>query len=106
MKGEFQKLNDKGVKPVVIIDELQALDPIYMNGQRESITELFNFFVAIIKKRHLAHVIISSSDGYFIDTVYKDYRLTGDDIEKIWDVVGGSMWEIQKILLRCVGLAD
>jgi len=27
-----------------------------------------------------------------------EYRLAGDDIEKIWDVVGGSMWEIQKIL--------
>ncbi|MFV9691947.1 MAG: hypothetical protein ACNY01_13435, partial [Desulfobacteria bacterium] len=27
-----------------------------------------------------------------------DYRLTRIDIEKIWDTVGGSMWEIQKIL--------
>ncbi len=133
MKQELQKLNSKNIKPVIIIDELQALDHIYMNGQRELITELFNFFVAMTKESHLAHVIISSSDGYFVDTVYKDsrlkktssflsvdylskedvyewlenleryskiteYRVTGDDIEKIWDVVGGSMWEIQKIL--------
>jgi AAA+ ATPase superfamily predicted ATPase len=104
-----------------------------VNGQRELITELFNFFVAMTKESHLVHVIISSSDGYFVDTVYKDsrlkktssffkvdylskedvcewlenlekyskitdYRLTRSDIEKIWDVVGGSMWEIQKIL--------
>lgn len=27
-----------------------------------------------------------------------DYSLTGDDAEKIWEVVGGSMWEIQDIL--------
>ena len=133
MKQELQKLNSRNIKPVIIIDELQALDHIYMNGQRELITELFNFFVAMTKESHLAHVIISSSDGYFVDTVYKDsrlkktssflsvdylskedvyewlenleryskiteYRVTGDDIEKIWDVVGGSMWEIQKIL--------
>ncbi len=133
MKKELMKLNSRGVRPVVIIDELQALDHIYMNGQRELITELFNFFVAMTKERHLAHVIISSSDGYFIDTIYKDsrlkktssffkvdylsgedvrewlgnlekyskikdYRLAEGEIEKIWDVVGGSMWEIQKIL--------
>ena len=133
MKQELQKLNSKNIKPVIIIDELQSLNHIYMNGQRELITELFNFFVAMTKESHLAHVIISSSDGYFIDTIYKDsrlkktstffkvdyllkedvyewlrnleeyskikdYRLTDNDIEKIWDVVGGSMWEIQKIL--------
>ena len=138
MKQELQKLNSKNIKPVIIIDELQALDHIYMNGQRELITELFNFFVAMTKESHLAHVIISSSDGYFVDTVYKDsrlkktssffsvdylskedvyewlenleryskiteYRLAGDDIEKIWDVVGGSMWEIQKILTDLFG---
>ena len=133
MECELQKLNKKGIKPVIIIDELQALDHIYVDGQRELITELFNFFVAMTKESHLAHVIISSSDGYFIDTIYKDsrlkktssffrvdyllkkdacewlenlekyskitdYRLTRSDIDKIWDVVGGSMWEIQKIL--------
>ena len=138
MKQELQKLNSRNIKPVIIIDELQALDHIYMNGQRELITELFNFFVAMTKESHLAHVIISSSDGYFVDTVYKDsrlkktssffsvdylskedvyewlenleryskiteYRVTGDDIEKIWDVVGGSMWEIQKILTDLFG---
>ena len=133
MKKEFLKLNGEKIKPVIIIDELQALEHIYMNGQRELITELFNFFVAMTKESHLAHVIISSSDGYFVETVYKesrlkktasffkvdylskedvyewlenlekyskitDYRLTRIDIEKIWDTVGGSMWEIQKIL--------
>ena len=133
MKRELQKLNKDAVKPVIIIDEPQALDHIYMNGQRELITELFNFFVAMTKESHLAHVIISSSDGYFIDTIYKDsrlkktssffkvnylskediyewllnlkkyskivdYELTETEIEKIWDTVGGSMWEIQKIL--------
>jgi len=30
----------------------------------------------------------------------KDYTMTGDDAEKIWDTVGGSMWEIQYLLTQ------
>jgi AAA+ ATPase superfamily predicted ATPase len=135
MEQEFLQLNKKGIKPVLIIDELQALDKIYMNNGRDRrlIIELFNFFVAMTKESHLAHIIISSSDGYFLNTVYndsklkkaskfykvdylpkedvmewllnlekyskiKDYTLSEQDAEKIWDTVGGSMWEIQDIL--------
>ncbi len=134
MKKELQKLVTKGIKPIIIIiDELQALENIYMNGQRELIKELFNFFVAMTKESHLAHVIIASSDGYFVDTIYndsklkkcskffevdyltredtlewllhlekyskiKEYTLTKEQAQKIWDTVGGSMWEIQSIL--------
>jgi len=28
----------------------------------------------------------------------KDYTLTEEEIEKVWDTVGGSMWEIQLLL--------
>ena len=133
MKKELIKLNDKNIKPVIVIDELQALGNIYMNGQRELINELFNFFVAMTKESHLSHIIISSSDGYFIDTIYNDsklkktsrfykldylpekdvrewlfnldkyskitnFELTEEGIQKIWDVVGGSAWEIQCVL--------
>ena len=135
MKCEFIKLVEKGIKPVIIVDELQAIDHIYMfNGKdRQVIIELFNFFVAMTKESHLAHIIIASSDGYFLNTVYtdsrlkqssefykvdfllkedvmewllnlekyskiKDYSLTEEDTEKIWDTVGGSMWEIQNLL--------
>ncbi|MGD2087143.1 MAG: ATP-binding protein [Candidatus Aminicenantes bacterium] len=135
MKAEFLNLTGKGIKPVLIIDELQALDKIYLNNgrDRQLIIELFNFFVAMTKQSHLAHIMIASSDGYFLNTVYndsklkkssefykvdyltkedvmewllnlekyskiKDYTLTRDEAEKIWEVVGGSMWEIQEIL--------
>jgi AAA+ ATPase superfamily predicted ATPase len=135
MEREFIKLNEKGIKPILIIDELQALDKIYLDNGRDRrlIIELFNFFVAMTKESHLAHIIIASSDGYFINTVYNDsrlkktsefykvdylskedvmewllnlekysrikqYTLTPEDTEKIWDTVGGSMWEIQHIL--------
>jgi AAA+ ATPase superfamily predicted ATPase len=135
MEAELLDLNGKGIKPVLIIDELQALDKIYLDNDkvRQLIRALFNFFVAMTKESHLAHIIIASSDGYFIDQVYtdsrlkktstfykvdylakedvmkwllnlekyskiKDYTLTETDAEKIWDLVGGSMWEIQDIL--------
>jgi AAA+ ATPase superfamily predicted ATPase len=135
MKEEFLKLHDKGIKPVLIIDELQALAKVYINNdkERELIVALFNFFVAMTKESHLAHIIIASSDGYFLNTVYtdsklkkaskffkvdylikddvmewlsnlekyskiKDYTLTREEAERIWDTVGGSMWEIQDIL--------
>ncbi|MGA1825975.1 MAG: ATP-binding protein [bacterium] len=135
MKKELLKSSKSGIKPVIIIDELQALDEIYLNGGRGLITELFNFFVAMTKESHIAHIIISSSDGYFIETVFtdsklkkcseffeinylskedtfewllnlykyskiKEYTLTSDDAVKIWEVVGGSMWEIQSILSK------
>jgi AAA+ ATPase superfamily predicted ATPase len=135
MEKEFITLTNKGIKPVLIIDELQALDKIYLNNgkDRRLIVEFFNFFVAMTKESHLVHIIVASSDGYFLNTVHndsklkkssdfykvdylaredvmewllnlekyskiKDYTVTGDDAEKIWDTVGGSMWEIQHIL--------
>ncbi len=125
MEKEFITLTKKGIKPVLIIDELQALDKIYLN--------ISNFFVAMTKESHLAHIIIASSDGYFLNIVHndsklkkcsefykvdyiskddvmewllnletyskiKDYTLTEEDAEKIWDTVAGSMWEIQNVL--------
>jgi AAA+ ATPase superfamily predicted ATPase len=77
MEKEFIHLTGKGIKPILIIDELQALDKIYLdNGRhRRLIIELFNFFVAMTKESHLAHIIIASSDGYFLNTVYTDSKL-------------------------------
>lgn len=75
MAKELQKIKMKGKVPIIIIDELQALSDIYFNGQRELLNELFNFFVAMTKESHLCHVIISSSDGYFIERIYSDSKL-------------------------------
>ncbi|HPJ15960.1 MAG TPA: ATP-binding protein [Spirochaetota bacterium] len=133
MKKELQDLKEQKIKPIIIIDELQALQDIYMNGNRLLINEIFNFFVSITKETHLAHVIVGSSDGYFIDQIYndsklkktskfyeidyltkedvwewlsnlekyskiKDYILTEKEIQKVWDTLGGSCWEIQSLL--------
>ena len=75
MKKELLKIVKKGERPVIIIDELQALEDIYMDGQRELLKELFNFFVAITKESHLCHVIIASSDGYLMNRIYDDSKL-------------------------------
>jgi len=75
MEKELEKITKKGRRPVIIIDELQALDEIYFNGGRELLNEMFNFFVAMTKESHLCHVIIASSDGYFIDRIYNDSKL-------------------------------
>ncbi|KPA15139.1 ATP-binding protein, partial [Candidatus Magnetomorum sp. HK-1] len=55
MEKELLKISKKGKRPIIIIDELQALEDIYLNGQRELLKELFNFFVAITKESHLCH---------------------------------------------------
>lgn len=133
MKAELKSLNADGIKPIIIIDELQALDFIYFNSQRELIKELLNFFVAMTKESHLCHVLLSSSDGYFIEKLYndsklrktaklfevdyllredilywllhlekesniRDYALTEEQIEYIWEYFGGSIWEISNLL--------
>ncbi|MBN1970995.1 MAG: AAA family ATPase [Candidatus Delongbacteria bacterium] len=75
MEQELKLLNKKGIKPIIVIDELQALENIYMTDQRELLKELFNFFVSITKETHLAHVIVASSDGYFIERIYNESKL-------------------------------
>ncbi len=134
MKREFQRLQKKDIQPVVIIDEFHKLDGLYMpDRQKRLIVELMNFFVAMTKESHLCHVIIASSDAFFIEQVYVDsklrktskfmkldylekedvfawlsdirkynkvreYALGREEIELIWDTVGGSAWEIYSIL--------
>ena len=136
MKVEFQKLVKKGRRPLIIIDEFHKLRGIYLpDKQKTLIMELMNFFVAMTKESHLCHVIIASSDAFFIEEVYNDsklrktsafqnldylsysdvkewlshvdkyskvtaFDLSEEEIELIWETVGGSPWEIQYILER------
>ena len=64
-------------KPVIVFDELQKLKEVYVNGgeQRPLVRELFNFFVRLTKVLHLSHVIVMSSDTFFIEEVYSDSTL-------------------------------
>jgi len=141
MENEILKSIKKGKRPVIIIDELQALEEIYLNGQRELVKEIFNFFVALTKEDHVCHVIIASSDGYFLSKIYNDSKLTkastffavdflteqdtrnwlkdlqknsaitaftlsNSQIQTIWKYIGGSMWEISKLLFELIPYAQ
>ena len=76
MKREFQSLIKKNIQPVVIIDEFHKLDGLYLpDKQKRLMVELMNFFVAMTKESHLCHVIIASSDAFFIEQVYVDTKL-------------------------------
>ncbi|WP_045220667.1 ATP-binding protein [Desulfonatronum thioautotrophicum] len=75
MERELQKLKAKGRQPVIVIDELQALDAVYLDDQRLVINELLNFFVAMTKESHLCHIVLASSDGYFVERLYNDSKL-------------------------------
>ena len=134
MEQEFKRLRKKGVKPVIIIDEFHKLDGLYLpDKQKRLMVELMNFFVAMTKESQLCHVIIASSDAFFIEQVYVDtklrktskfmeldylekddvvdwlantkkyndlqeYSLDEQQVETIWNNVGGSTWEIYYIL--------
>ncbi len=63
---------------IIVFDELQKLKEVYMNGesrQRPLVRELFNFFVRLTKVLHLSHVIVMTSDTFFIENVYVDSTL-------------------------------
>jgi len=76
MEREFQRLQKKNIQPVIIIDEFHKLDGLYMpDKQKRLMVELMNFFVAMTKESHLCHVIIASSDAFFIEQVYVDSKL-------------------------------
>ena len=65
----------KKKKPVLVLDELQKIDDVKINGPL--IYELFNFFVGLTKESHLAHVFAITSDSLFLEKVYKEAMLHG-----------------------------
>ncbi|WP_456374881.1 ATP-binding protein [Methanocaldococcus sp.] len=62
------ELKNQGKQPILIIDELQKIDDMKINGFL--IYELFNYFINLTKELHLCHVFCLSSDSLFIEKVY------------------------------------
>ncbi len=60
---------------IIVIDEIQTLEDIYYNGEKELLKEFLNFCVRLTKELHLCHVIILSSNTVFIDRIYNDAKL-------------------------------
>ncbi|MFA4647277.1 ATP-binding protein [Pyrococcus kukulkanii] len=71
----IEEVKKAGKKPILILDELQVIGDLKINGPL--IYELFNFFVHLTKERHLSHVFVVTSDSLFIDKVYNEAMLQG-----------------------------
>ncbi|MGP8322051.1 MAG: ATP-binding protein [Methanosarcinaceae archaeon] len=61
--------------PVLIIDELQVIGDLKINGLL--MYKLFNFFIRLTKELHLCHIFAVSSDSLFIEQVYSEAMLQG-----------------------------
>ena len=71
----FEVVKSTGKQPVLILDELQKIGDVNVDGLL--IYELFNFFIDLTKEKHLAHVFVVSSDSLFIERVYSEAMLHG-----------------------------
>ena len=94
---------ESGRIPVLIIDELQVIGDMKIDGYL--IYKLFNFFVRLTKELHLAHVFVMTSDSLFLEQVYSeamlkgrcDYLLVDDfDYERTMDFLDGYGFEDQE----------
>jgi len=69
---EFKKSNKKNI---FIIDEIQVLEDIYINGNRELLKEFLNFCVSLTKETHLSYVVILTKNTIFLNRIYNDSKL-------------------------------
>jgi len=65
----------KNKTPVLIIDELQVVGDLKIDGLL--MYKLFNFFIRLTKELHLCHIFAVSSDSLFIENVYSEAMLDG-----------------------------
>jgi uncharacterized protein len=126
MTNKLISANKRGIKPVIIIDEIQLLKNIGLNGERYLIDELFNLFIEITKTKHVSHVVLATSDSYFIEEIYNSAKLSktsefllldhldkkdvatwlqeenfkNEEIKTVWSYIGGSPWEIEQIIKK------
>ena len=71
----FETVREKRKTPILILDELQVIGDLKINDLL--IYRLFNLFVSITKKRHLAHIFAITSDSLFIERVFNETMLHG-----------------------------
>ena len=74
MEQFFVEISKKRT-PVLIIDELQVVGDIKIDGLL--MYKLFNFFIRLTKELHLCHIFAVSSDSLFIEQVYREAMLQG-----------------------------
>ncbi len=120
----IEQLKGINKKKIIVIDEIQELEDIYYNEGKELLKEFLNFCVSLTKEIHLSHVVIISSNTIFINKIYNDAKLkltsrfykidhlnykttvewlkgegfNGEEIELIWDYLGGCIPLIQRMM--------
>ena len=97
----LQELNDKGLKPIIIFDELQVIKDIKINELL--IYRVFNLFIRLTKELKLCHVFAITSDSTFIEKIYNEAML--QDRAKYY-LVDDFDREIVENLLRDKGFSD
>ncbi len=75
MEEKLTQAKSRGIQPILIIDEIQQLKSIYLNGDRNLLDELLNLFVRLTKELHVAHIILATSDSYFLNEIYGNAKL-------------------------------
>jgi len=71
----IEKLKQVKKTKIIVIDEIQVLEDIYFNEEKQLLKEFLNFCVRLTKELHLAHIIILSSNTIFIDKIYNEAKL-------------------------------
>jgi len=121
IKEHFANSNKKNI---LVIDEVQELEDIYIDKEKELFNEFLNFCISLTKEQHLAHVVILTSNTIFLDKIYNnakmkktsefkliehlDYKeikewletknFKEDEIKLIYDYLGGMVSDIKKLL--------
>jgi len=121
LENYFKEIS-KTKDPVLIIDELQVIGDLEIDGKL--IYRLFNFFIGLTKELHLCHVFALSSDSLFIEKAYNEamlegranyilvddfdektakkflerYRIKGEEIKYILDHVGGKPIDLVELI--------
>ena len=111
---------------ILIIDEIQILEDIYINGDKRLLKEFLNFCVRLTKELHLCHVAILSSNTVFINQIYNEAKLkvtsefkkidhidknttyeyltlkgfSEEEIALILDYIGGCIPRLQKMMRK------
>ena len=69
---EFKKQKKKNI---LIIDEIQKLEDIYIDNEKLLLNEFLNFCVSLTKETHISHVVILSSNTIFVNEIYNNAKL-------------------------------
>ena len=97
----LQELYEKGLKPIIVFDELQVIKNIKIDNYL--IYRLFNLFIRLTKELKLCHVFAITSDSTFIERIYNEAMLQDRARYYLVDDFDG---ETVERILRSKGFSD